>query len=277
MGYQVKGCLYKPWVGGILWFVILSMAGGVGGNKAGGEVPPERAGEGPVAGSEDVATAIIQLADTSSEIRYQAEKNLLRQGPKALPLVSEALVKSRDFEQTIRLRKIATHLFIRPLNTMEGHGLLGITLQETQVCINPKTGEMRSGVVIVESPQAAFTGGIVPGFPAAECVELGDRILGLDGEELPDEQTLVYFRQQVAAHTPGQMVRLQLIRGMKELTVEVPVMGSESVESPQIGKRTEWLAHFTKSLDVASWGMGVNAQVVVLSATDGEARTKDRK
>jgi S1-C subfamily serine protease len=276
MGYQVTGCWRKPWVGGILWLGIWSMGGGMGGagSKAGGETPPER---GPVVGSVDVATAIAQLADTSSEIRYQAEKKLLRQGPKALPLVTEALVKSRDFEQTIRLRKIATHLFIRPLNTLEGHGLLGVTLQGTQVCINPKTGEMRPGVVIVDSPQAAFTGGIVPGFPAAECVELGDRILGLDGEDLPEEQTLAYFRQQVAAHTPGQMVRLHLVRGTKELTVEVPVMGSESVESPQIGKRAEWLDQFNKNLDEASWGMGVNAQVVVLGEAVGDDQTKDRK
>jgi S1-C subfamily serine protease len=67
----------------------------------------------------------------------------------------------------------------------------------------------------------AVVGGVDVGSPAAAAhVELGDLLLGVDGQPVESAGALA---RQIAGATPGQIIALEILRGGKPLALNVQV------------------------------------------------------
>ncbi|MEI8194837.1 MAG: PDZ domain-containing protein [Phycisphaerae bacterium] len=162
----------------------------------------------------DVTAATAQLADPVCARRQTAENMLMRQAPTILPQLATALRQTNDLEQVARLHQIAAHLALKSQNVPEGQIMLGVTM-----VAEPSHPDLRGKPV----PPTVRIQQTQLGFPGAEYLEQNDQILTIDGTPLPEESTVEEFRRQVLAHHLGQQVTLRIIRGLRELTIRVPL------------------------------------------------------
>ena len=184
--------------------------------------PPDMA---PVAAPDDSDTAscksteaaIAQLAARQFARRDAAEHYLIQQAATELPAIERALDESRDAEVIVRLARIAEHLFLKARTPFEGHAsLLGISLGLVQVRTGTDADSRRRAILVNE---------LQPGFPAAEVLRPGDRIIALNHEPFPPDMNIEEFRRTVNTAAPGTVLKLTVLRGRKQLDVGVRLAG----------------------------------------------------
>ena len=133
------------------------------------------------------AAMVERLGDESFERREEAEAILLN---RRIPLVEMLAILQRDTlgaEQRQRLLRIASRQV-----TSIPRGALGIRMETAR--------EAGDGVVV---------SGFVAGMPAEDVLEIGDRIVTIEGVPTPTSVELI---SAVQSRLPGEVLRLEVVR-----------------------------------------------------------------
>ncbi len=193
------------------------------------------------------------LRSPQFRIRDQATQTLLHLKPQRLSELTEALARETDPEAATRLTQVAAHLFLKNMTPLQGHAsLLGIKLNLDLVHPDlEKPDALRMSVAVAE---------LQPGYPAAQDLRVGDRLLAMDGKPFPIDMAIDDFRSQVMTRPPGSIVRFTLIRDGHQIDVGVQLAGLPEVPGAQPGvvnmtsiesaidQRNEALAQFLAGL-----------------------------
>jgi hypothetical protein len=123
------------------------------------------------------------------------------------------LVEQREF----RLRDIEKLLESRDLHPEQRQRLLNIAMARFY-------SEPRAGLGFETDGQAQERGvgvrNVVAGFPAAGVLQAGDRIMAVNGVQLPN---FAAIRPIIVSHDPGDVLALSVIRGGETLNLRVPL------------------------------------------------------
>jgi len=164
-----------------------------------------------------VPAALAALGAAKYAQRDRAEHFLLQQPPDQLAAVEKALVATRDSEVLSRLTRVAMHLFLKARTRFAGPAsLLGIGLSLDTVRLGPRDEDLRMAVVVTETQ---------PGFPSAEVLRVGDRVIALNGEPFPLDMTFDSFRRHVNTTPPGTIIQLTVLRGRQPLQLSLRLAG----------------------------------------------------
>jgi hypothetical protein len=121
---------------------------------------------------------------------------------------------------------VALHLYMKASTPLEGKAsMLGIALSLETLRLGEKGNEVRAAITVME---------LQPGFPAAEILRPGDRIVAVNGEALPEDFTIQEFQQFINTSKPGSKVRLTVVRGKEQLKLDVPLAGLKEAGAPFI-------------------------------------------
>jgi len=153
------------------------------------------------------------LSSANFAEREKAYTQLLRLPPARLTEIEEALRATKDDETIVRLTAVAQHVFLKQHTPLKGEiGLLGVSLNPE--IIRDTQGEPQLVITILDTQ---------PGFPAAEVLRPGDRLIAMNGKRFPLELTIEDFRRIINATPPGTQVQLTLRRGNTTEAVSVTV------------------------------------------------------
>lgn len=166
---------------------------------------------------ESSAQAIEQLGATEWAVRDAAQTYLLGQPAQQRSDIEQKLLRTEDPEVALRLQQIAIHLFLKAQTRFEGQAsLLGISLYPEPIRMGARGDDVRMAITVME---------LQPGFPAAEILRAGDRIVGVNNRPFGIEMTVERFRQHVNTSQPGQQMNLLILRGKDEKRVNVTLAG----------------------------------------------------
>jgi hypothetical protein len=189
------------------------------------------------------------LHSTQFSKREEATRSLLRLGTERLDEVSAALEKETDAEAAGRLTQAAMHLFLKRFTSLEGpSSLLGIRFTPELVRLDPKKEEdLRMTVAVAE---------LKPGYPAAQELRVGDRVLGIDGKLFAVDMGTDDFRENIVRRRPGSIVRLTVVREGRQVDVDVqlaalPGVGVSAIDTA-IAQREAALVRFVANLRTAA-------------------------
>lgn len=158
----------------------------------------------------DLAKALSSAAYAEREKAYT---QLLRLPPARLTEIEEALRTTKDDETIVRLTAVAQHVFLKQHTPLKGEiGLLGVSLNPE--IIRDSQGEPQLAITILDTQ---------PGFPAAEVLRPGDRLVAMNGKPFPLELTIDDFRRTINATAPGTLVQFTIRRGKTTEAVSVTV------------------------------------------------------
>ena len=147
-------------------------------------------------------------------MRDAAQRYLMKQTPPERETVERLLIKTGDPEVIGRLSAIAVHLYLKGETPFEGSaGMLGVSLS-AEVSETDK-----------DTPFYIAITDISPGFPAAEVLQVGDRIFALDGARFTEDMNITAFRTAVMANKPGSSVVLSIDRAGVKKDVRVKLDG----------------------------------------------------
>ena len=187
--------------------------------------------------------------------RQRATMALMRLPPKRLTDVERALEQESDSEAIARLSEVAEHLYLKPRTAIHQPSLLGIWFKQPMIPLlgvrfklEPvrlrSTDENLTMSVLVMEVQA--------GFPAAQELETGDRIVGIGGKRFPITMDDNAFPAMVKQYDPGSLVNLQLMRDGKVEDVTIQMAGLEVADAigmtAIIDQRNAAAAEFVKTL-----------------------------
>ena len=192
-------------------------------------VEPPVTGHG-FAGDKDFGPSLDKflaaLRSDEYDKREEATRALLLLKPERLDDVREALAQETDPEAASRLQQVAVHLYLKARTPVEGAEPLigvrqgGVSFELMQ--LDPRREDVQMTIAILE---------IERGFPAAQVLFPGDRIVAIDGERFEITEAManfdsdvVYFsefRAKVVKHKAGSLLKFTVMRGGKMLDVEV--------------------------------------------------------
>jgi hypothetical protein len=109
-------------------------------------------------------------------------------------------------------------------------GFLGIAFNVEFEQHGTRPDQMRPVITVME---------MLPGFPSAEYLKIGDRIVGIEGTEFPADFTTDDFRQFVASKKPGTKLTLMLIRGKEQINVSMRLAGLKDVDDMSLSRFKE--------------------------------------
>src|SRR6185436_16467284 len=97
--------------------------------------------------------------------------------------------KETDSEAIARLTEVACHLYLKPRTPLKGKiSLLGLQFDTALMRLDPRTDEIAMTVCVKE---------LKPGFPAAQALEVGDRLIAINGKKFPEEMASTDFPPMV--------------------------------------------------------------------------------
>lgn len=176
--------------------------------------PPDRS---PAATPRTLDEAVEALAATDWATRDAAEHWLLRQPAVIRSDIEQKLDETTDPEVASRLEDVALHLYLKSLTPLHGKAsMLGISLGLEPVRLGAKGEDVRMAVAVMA---------LQPGFPAAEVLRVGDRVVGMAGQPFGLDMTVENFRSRINALAPGDTIELTVRRGKDELKLPVTLAG----------------------------------------------------
>lgn len=207
--------------------------------------------EGPpakVPGPKTVADALQQVSSSDYAAREAATEFLLRQPAHVVSDVQEQLKKEAQPETIARLTRVALHLYLKKSTPLAGGRAcaLGIALDLGTAKVG---ADERAAIVVLQTQ---------PGFPSAELLRVGDRIIAIDDRELPFGYRLENFVAQINSQPAGTTVTFQVLRGRRKLEIKVPLVSIEEPGQAElyafIRKREEKSLEFIRQLETAAAG-----------------------
>lgn len=168
--------------------------------------------------------------------REAATRALLRLPPARLPDIVTALIAEPDAEAIARLTQVAAHLFLKPRtsvrmqdsflgvflrrpNPLATSCMLGTKYKLEPIKLRPSDAESTMTVVITD---------LQPGFPAAQTLINGDRLVTFNDKGFPSDlppDDHVHFPKRVSELWPAQLVPVTLLRDGKFLDMQVQLAG----------------------------------------------------
>jgi hypothetical protein len=238
--------------------VILAASMSAGLRAAGAAEGVPGAGAGATSDNKVVtlASLVESLRSAKFQEREEATLTLMRLPVERRSDIEAALARETDMEAAIRLTKVAVHMMLKSRTSLEGPvSLLGITLSvESWQDKKGKEEELRSAVVVT---------GVQPGFPAAEVLQPGDRIVAVDGKFFDAGFTFEDFRGLVARKRAGTVLQATVMRSGKQMKAGVRLAGLSEQEmlsvNDFVSQRLRESALYVKSLKS---GVTVQAAVV---------------
>jgi len=161
--------------------------------------------------------AVAWLGSDQWSVRDAAQHWLLRQPAVVRSDIEQRIDETSDPEVTARLEDVALHLYLKSLTPLHGKAsMLGISLGLEPVRLGARGEDVRMGVAVL---------GLQPGFPAAEVLQVGDRVVGMEGQAFDLEMSIENFRARINSLSPGETVELIVVRGKEELKMPVMLAG----------------------------------------------------
>lgn len=176
----------------------------------------------PAPAPEAVSSAIRGLGSDSFRTREAAQARLVElgmadHGP-VLDACLRAAVTNQDVEVQLRLEDVLAQVVDRKIYDTP-KGFLGIRLMKETI--------VHKGKAI----PAILASEVLPNTGAAKAgVTTGDYIIRCDGKGIPDDPTTLAFIQYIQSNPPGYKVKLDVLRGEKEMKFEV-VLGGRPAEA----------------------------------------------
>jgi len=228
-------------------------------------VEPPVTGHG-FAGDKDIADAALEkltaaLRSDDYGNREAATRELLLLKPERLDDIRHAFERETDPEAAARLQTVAVHLYLKARTLLSGNAtLVGVrrdSLSFELMRLDPQRNEVQLTVAILE---------VEAGFPAAQVLFPGDRVLAIDGERFQvasgavDPDTTQFeldsicfeeFRSKVAKHRPGDLLKFTIMRAGKVQDVTVQTAGlaeSGPLQEEAILQRNEAARRFVAGL-----------------------------
>lgn len=206
--------------------------------------------------ADDVAGMIGQLGSGRYADRAGAEALLMQQDPRVLSEVEEQLSREKRPEVRVRLMRVAVHLYLKSQTHFDGNSsLLGISLVPEVVTSHVSAGsddahregnDGETAQAINKSAQLMIAVDMVkPGFPVAEVLRVGDRIVAVDGQRFALEAGVAELQTAVRKHLPGGRVRLTLFRDGRETEVLVLVAGVPAASNDPVNYVAERMTQET--------------------------------
>jgi len=184
--------------------------------------------------------------------RQQATQTLLRLSPNRLPEVRSALARETNAEAVARLTQVAAHLFMKARTPLEGtSAIMGVMFNPEVIRPDPKSAEMRFSIAVMD---------LLPGYPAAQDLRVGDRLIAVDGQRFPealaaeidqeaDMNIRALFTTMVSSHKPGSVVPFMVIRNGQQIEVSVQLAGLSGMDKNTLRTgRLMAVEQFTASL-----------------------------
>lgn len=205
---------------------------------------PEPAAQ-PAAEASDttIDDLIARLKNPDYATREKASAEMLRLPTTALSRVEQALSLETDPEAASRLHAIAEHLFLKRETSLQGPvGLIGIMLNLEPVRLNPKHPDDLTMSIAVNKVQ--------PGFPAAEVLQPGDRLVKINGQPFPLTTTVEGFRAMITGNRAGTVIPFTIIRGGRYMNVGVQLAGVPAGGNIEnfVDQRTQHLADYRAAM-----------------------------
>jgi hypothetical protein len=229
---------------------LLDGGAGMGGGTRVALAEEGRAGAG-------LSALVESLKSAKFAEREEATQALMRWPVERRSDIEDVLARETDMEVITRLTRVAVHLMLKSRTSLSGPvSLLGITLS---VEVLPLTGkeraeDLRSAVVVT---------GVQPGFPAAEVLQPGDRIVAADGKSFEAGFTFEDFRGLVGRKRAGTVLQVTVMRSGKEMRTGVRLAGLSEQEmlsvNEFVNQRLRDSAAYVKSLKT---GVEVKAAVI---------------
>ena len=164
----------------------------------------------------NLRAALEEVGSLRFAERDSASSYLLHQRASALPEVEACLAREADPEVITRLTFVAVHLYMKSLTSFSGRmAMLGIAFSVDAIRSGPDSDDYQMAIAVSE---------LQPGFPAAELLKVGDRIIGINGESFGSDYTVEDFRSKVAKQTPGTALRFTVLRGNEQQQIAVPLV-----------------------------------------------------
>ncbi len=146
--------------------------------------------------SDPMSALLRDLHSTRYATREAATLGLMRLDAERGAEVEAALARETDPETVTRLKRVAVHLYMKVRTPLAGDiGVLGILLRTEAIQLDPKNSTVQMAVVVMKTQ---------PGFPSAEALENGDRILGINGERFTYQSSSIDFQRKINATAPAR-------------------------------------------------------------------------
>jgi hypothetical protein len=245
-------------LGRVSFCLILGAAALVGGvvGVRGADLRGADSREGEVAEEQRRPATLESLVEMLKSAKYQereeATQTLMRWPVQRRSEIEQALSKETDLEAITRLTRVAVHMMLKGHTSLDGPvSLLGITLTvegwreggDKDKDKDKDAGELRAAVVVT---------GVQPGFPAAEVLQAGDRIVAVDGKPFDAGFTFEDFRGLVGRQHAGTIMQMTVVRSGKAMRVGVRLAGLSEAEMMSVtefvGQRLRQSAEYVKSL-----------------------------
>ena len=223
--------------------------------------------------SGSLAPLIAAVRSPTFGEREAGTRALLRLPPRRLDEIVRALAVESDSEAIARLTQAAGHLYLKSRTSLRMQDsflgawfkrpnplattcMLGTKFKLELIKLRPADAEPTMTVVLTE---------LQPGFPAAQTLINGDRIVTFDGKGLPGDWPVddrVQFQKIVLGLWPRQFVPVTILRDGKFLEVQVQLAGMPGNDTlalvEQVDLRAAELARFLAGLKT-----GEKAQAVL--------------
>jgi len=222
--------------------------------------------------------AYAALVSTDWGRRDAAQRFLMTMPAEERENVEKALFKTNDPEAEARLTAVAVHLYLKGETSLVGEsGLLGITLSQ-ETLAQESDGRILAAIAITD---------LQPGFPAAEVLQAGDRIIALNDIPFSTDTTIASFRETVMRVKAGTSIKLTIKRGAEVRDVMVKLAaapeGGTAALMEFIQQRTEKIEAYRArlremkaghSMLPPSGGEPINIGEMVIPETVGPIRFK---
>jgi hypothetical protein len=172
--------------------------------------------------STQIGVWFTRLADRDPSVREQARIDLMGLTRQDLPALRKQIKEQRPLapSQAAALRDIVMHVYLsgEGYRADEDHGFLGVSLNDgTFPGVLPDAPQDPAappplGVVVVER---------LPGLCAFRMLTNGDVIVGLAGHSDMPVRTAADLRTLITQTRAGEMIRLEVFRGGRIITVPV--------------------------------------------------------
>lgn len=183
----------------------------------------------PTVSMAELRQIITQLSSDAYAQRQAGTARLAALPDAALWKLAELYRLNDDPEVRRRLRPTIERMFLNQLSArrLGGDGFLGMSFDVLRYPTLPG-GESLTSVIVMN---------VLPGSPAEKGGLRGDDyIMAIDGVTIESLGTREAVADKIAAHRPGEIVRLAVRRDADKLTLRIPV-GNKFLDMPEANRQ----------------------------------------